>query len=172
MKRAMQNTTPQLQRMLLTLQKYDTEQKYIAGKEKILADTISCASLKETIEVIAGEELEAQLHMAYKNARATSAEIKEVKKETAKDFCLTRIARYVIEGWSTIKYQILTDFKPYWSYKKVLSMINNILFKGRRLIIPTTMRKEVFKQLHQAHMGIQKTKWIAGAKIFCRQINQ
>ena len=68
MKRAMQNTTPYLQRMLLTLQKYDTEQKYIAGKEKILADTISCASLKETIEVIAGEELEAQLHMAYKNA--------------------------------------------------------------------------------------------------------
>lgn len=51
-------------------------------------------------------------------------------------------------------------------------MINNILFKGRRLIIPTLMRKEVFKQLHQAHMGIQKTKWRAGAKIFCPQINQ
>lgn len=54
--------------MLLTLQKYDIEQKYIAGKEKRLEDTISCASLKETTEVIAGEELEAQLHMVYKNA--------------------------------------------------------------------------------------------------------
>ena len=39
MKKAMQNTPPQLQRMLVTLQKYDIELKYIAGKDNILANT-------------------------------------------------------------------------------------------------------------------------------------
>ena len=46
MKKAMQNTQLQLQRMLLTLKKYDIELKYVVGKENILVDTLSCASLK------------------------------------------------------------------------------------------------------------------------------
>ena len=46
MKKAMQNTPLRLQRMLRTLKKYDTELKYVVGKENILVDTLSCASLK------------------------------------------------------------------------------------------------------------------------------
>ena len=42
------------------------------------------------------------------------------------------------------------QIKPYWSYKEDLSIINGILLKGERLIIPSSMRKEVLKQLHQA----------------------
>ena len=34
------------------------------------------------------------------------------------------------------------------------------------------MRKKVLEQLHQAHMGIEKTKWRARATIFWPQINQ
>ena len=65
MKKAMQNTPPRLQRMLLTLQKYDIEPKYIVLKDNILADTSSHASLEETTEDIAEEELEAQVQMVY-----------------------------------------------------------------------------------------------------------
>ena len=43
--------------MLLTLQKYDIELKYIAEKDNMLADTLSHASLKKTTtEDIAEEE--------------------------------------------------------------------------------------------------------------------
>ena len=69
------------------------ELKHIAGKENILADTLSCASLKETTEEIAEEELEAQVHMVYKNAQVTRAKMSEIQEETAKDSCLMRIAR-------------------------------------------------------------------------------
>ena len=34
------------------------------------------------------------------------------------------------------------------------------------------MKKKVLEQLHQAHMGIEKTKWRARATIFWPQINQ
>ena len=44
-------------------------------------------------------------------------------------------------------------------------MINGILFKGERLIIPASMRKEVLKL-------IDRTKWRARATIFWSQINQ
>ena len=51
-------------------------------------------------------------------------------------------------------------------------MINGLLFKGEGLIIPASMRKEVLKQLQQAHMGIERSKWRARVTIFWPQINQ
>ena len=88
------------------------------------------------------EELEAQVHMVYKNARATSAMVKKIQKDTVKDLCLMTIARYVTEGWPTRRDQIPADAKPYWLYKEELSMINGI----ELLIIPPSMRKVLLKQ--------------------------
>ena len=172
MKKALQNTPPRLQRMLLTLQKYDIKLKYLAGKDNIMADTLSRASLEETTADIAEDELEAQVHMVYENAPATNTKMKEIQEETAKDSCLMKIARYVNEGWPANRDQVPPDVNPYWSYKEELSMINGVLFKGESLIIPSTMRKAVLKQLYQAHMGIEKTKWKARASIFWPQIKQ
>ena len=112
MKKTMQSAPSWLQRMLLALQKYDIELKYIARKENILTDTLSHASLKEMIEDIEKEELEAQVHMVYKNAQAISAKMKEIQ-ETAKDSCVMRITRYYTKGWFTRRYQIPADVKSY-----------------------------------------------------------
>ena len=110
--------------------------------------------------------------MVYKNAQATSAKMKEIQEEIAKDSCLIRIVRYATEGWTTRRDQIAADVKPQQSNKEKLSMINGLLFKGEGLIIPASMRKEVLKQLQQAHMGIERSKWRARVTIFWPQINQ
>ena len=39
-----------------------------------------------------------QVHMVYKNVQATSAKMKGIQEETAKDSYLMRITRYVPEG--------------------------------------------------------------------------
>ena len=110
--------------------------------------------------------------MVYKNAQALSVKMKEAQEETAKDSCLMRIARYVNEGQPSRRDQVPVDAKPYWPYKKELSMTNGMLLKDERLTIPLSIRKEVLKQLHQAHMGIERTKWRARTTISWPQINQ
>ena len=55
-KKPLQNTPPPLQIMLLSLQKYDIDLVYLAGKENILADTLSRAHLKETKDDIPEEK--------------------------------------------------------------------------------------------------------------------
>ena len=60
----------------------------------------------------------------------------------------------------------------HWSFREELSIVNGIVFKGERLIILEVMRKKMLEQLHQAHMGIEKTKWRARAAILWPQINQ
>ena len=101
MNKAIQNKPPRLQRLLLTLQKYDIQLKYITGKDNVLAEALSQASLKETAEDIAEEELQTRVHMVYKNAQAASAKMNAIQEETGKDSCLMRIARYVTERWPT-----------------------------------------------------------------------
>ena len=78
-----------------------------------------------------------------------NGKMRKIQEEIAKDSCLVRIARYVTEGWPSRRDQIPADVKPSWSQKEELSMI-----------------KEVLKQLHQAHMGIETTKSRARATTF------
>ena len=172
MKKPLQNTSPRLQRMLLSLQKNDIALVYLAGKENILPDTLSRAHVEETTDDIPEEELTAQVHMVYENAPATKSRLEEIKEETAKEPGLKKVAECIIEGWPNSKDNIPNEAKSYWSFREELSVINRIVFKSERLVTPEVMRKKVLKQLHQAHMGIEKTKWRASATIFLPQINQ
>ena len=172
MKKPLQNTPPRLQRMLLSLQKCNIDLVYLAGKENILADTLSRAHLEETTDDMPEEELTAQVHKLYENAPATKSRLEEVKGETAKDLGLKKVTKCIIEGWPNSKDNIPNEVKSYWSFGEELSVINGIAFKGERLVIPEVMRKKVLEQLHQARMRIEKTKWRARATIFWQQINQ
>ena len=145
--------------------------KYLSGKENILADALSRAHLNETTEDIPEEELAAQVHMIYANAAATKTKLDEIKAETQKDATLMTIHRFIMNGWPKRREDVPDEIKPYWSYKEEMFVINGVMFKGERLIIPTSMRKDVLKLLHQSHMGIEKTKWRARATIFWPSIN-
>ena len=108
--------------------------------------------------------------MIYVNAAATKTKLDEIKAETQKDATLMTIHRFIMNGWPKRREDVPDEIKPYWSYKE-MSVINGVMFKGERLIIPTSMRKDVLKLLHQSHMGIEKTKRRARATIFWPSIN-
>ena len=63
MKQTLQNTPPWEQKLILSLQKYDINLVYLAGKENIFADTLSRTHLEEMTDDIPQEELTAQVHM-------------------------------------------------------------------------------------------------------------
>ena len=152
--------------MLLSLQKYDIDLVSLTGKENILTDALSHLHLEETTDDIPEEKLTAQVHMVYENAPATKSRLEEIKEETAKDPGLKKVMKCIIEGWPNSKDNIPDEAISYWSFREELSTINGIVFKGERLLIAEVMRKKVLEQLHQAHMGIKKTKWRARAIIF------
>ena len=170
MNKQLQNTPPRLQRMLLSSQKYDIDLVYVAKKENNLADTLSRAHLENTADDIPEEQLTAQVHMVCENARTRKSTLEEIKEETAKDPGLKRVPKCITKGWPCSKENVPNEAKLYWSFREELSIINEILFKGERLVIPEVMRKK--EKLHQAHMGLEKTNWRAGATIFWPQINQ
>lgn len=46
----------------------------------------------------------------------------------------------------------------YWTFREELHEAKGILFKGHRIIIPTSMRGEMLRLIHETHMGAEKCK--------------
>ena len=51
-------------------------------------------------------------------------------------------------------------------------MMDGIVLKGERIVVPETMRKYVLNKLHQAHMGMEKMKMRARETVFWPGVNK
>ena len=51
-------------------------------------------------------------------------------------------------------------------------MEDGIIFKGKQVLIPETLRNDILEQLHASHQGIEKTRKLARESVFWSQINQ
>ena len=46
----------------------------------------------------------------------------------------------------------------FWDVRDELTELNGVILRGGRILIPTSMRKEMLETIHQGHMGIEKSK--------------
>ena len=51
-------------------------------------------------------------------------------------------------------------------------MSGGVLFKGRQVIIPQSMRKDILRQLHKGHPGIEKMRLLARQSVYWPNINR
>ena len=79
-----------------------------------------------------------------------------------KDETLSTLKYYTENGWPS-KNKTDRRVAPYRSIRDEISSHEGILLKGNRIIVPTSMRKEIKVILHTGHMGIEKC--INSAKI-------
>ena len=64
--------------------------------------------------------------------------------------------------------------RPYWNYRDEITVIDGIVFKSRKIIIPKALRSEMLGRVHTGHMGVQKCKERARDVLFwpgmCKEI--
>ncbi len=148
-----------LQKMRMRLQGYDFKLVHKKGTEIPVADCLSRFYIKETEPVfdvftVDTEEVQTLEQISPKRVR-------EIQTNTTTDPELQAVIGYVVEGWPDHRSQVESVVKPYFDARDVLSMIDGMVFKGTRVVIPKVMRPEALKILHQAHQGIVKTKQLA-----------
>ena len=61
-------------------------------------------------------------------------------------------------GWLERKRQVDPEILPYWNIKEEISANGDLLLRQDRLIVPTSLRKEMLSQIHSTHLGIEKCK--------------
>ena len=158
-----------LQRMLLRLQRYDIDLQYKPGKEMILANTLSRAHVAEYAEEISEKDMRVQVHLVTANISVSDEQLKKIMTKSLKDESMMKVSQYIRNGWPTQIKQVDSVAKQLWPFREELTIINEIMFKGERIVIPASLQKEILIKLHQSHFGIEKTKLRAGKQYFGKE---
>lgn len=170
MTKPLSSAPARIQRLLLRLQKYQVHVQYKPGKEMHIADTLSRAFLPVTCTL--DNEIEAQVHMVISNLPVSSEKLDEFKKETKNDETLMKLTETVLSGWPKTKSQAAREIQVYWNYREEISAVDGILFKGERIIVPTSMRAEMLKRIHESHLGIESCRRRAREVLFWPGMSQ
>ena len=151
-KKPLASAPKRLQRLLLRLQQYDVDLRYRPGSEMYLADTLSRAFLKNTIQSKAEEEAET-IH-ATDFLPISEPKLREIQAETAQDDTLQQLKKTIISGWPDSKKEAPTCLHPYFLVRDELSAQDGLIFKGQRCVTPLSLRTKIKEKLHGAHTGI------------------
>lgn len=166
------NTCPaRLQRMLLSLQKYDIDLIYKPGKHLIIADTLSRLSVNKTLED--KMELEAHVCVIEKNVTISDVRLQQLINATNDDKELNLIRKYIHNGWPSHISKVPASIKQYYKLRtEITEGSNTLIYYGQRMIIPESWKQKILKNIHTGHLGIIKCIAKANASVFWLNINK
>ena len=94
-----------------------------------------------------------------------------IQQASAQDDHLQKLKNLIIAGWPNTKDMLYANLMAYWLYRDELAVIDGVILKGRHIIIPTNLRRQILEQLHTDHMGMEKTKLLAHESVYWLPIN-
>ena len=167
MKKPLSVAPPRLQRMLLQLQKYDLHVVHVPGKNIPVADTLSRKFIQaEPEDNDTVEDLNIQVHCLFNNMPVTDKKMQQLRQTTAEDPQMQELQSTILEGWPELRQNCKPTISEFWNFRDQLSAIDGIIFKGEKILVPTSLRPEMIQKIHSSHLGIEKTKQRAREILF------
>ena len=161
-KKALVNAPPRLQRLLLRLNNYNTLLQWIPGKEMIFTDHLSRnIGMKELHEPTC-KELDLKIQDIYLNTSDKKCML--LAGETDKDEILVTLKNMIIKGWPEMRDDHPQNLRKFWMYWDELSILDGLVLKGVRIVIPEQCKAEVLGKLHEGHFGIELETQCIGLK--------
>ncbi|BET02330.1 Reverse transcriptase (RNA-dependent DNA polymerase) [Nesidiocoris tenuis] len=160
-KKSILKAPTRLQRMMMRLQRYNLDVKFISGSKMHLADALSRMQLSDSMqesrldEVYAADDIYEELESIQipDNLNISQVSLSRVRQETATDDTLPLLASVIKEGWPATKDRLPASLCEFWDYKHELIVQNGIVFKGDKIVVPRALRSEFIKKIHLCHLG-------------------
>jgi hypothetical protein len=157
-----------IQRMRLKLQPYSFTLIHVSGKSIGLADCLSrLPQPAASGDVIMDEEL-----MVCKADTLSFKWHDRLERATREDENFQTLRTIIFNGWPASKQDLPIAIHPYWDTRDQLSTYNGVVYKGERIVIPSSLREEMLKILHTSHTGMVKTKQRARDMIYWPGLNR
>ena len=150
-----------LQRMLLQLQLYDMIITYRPGKEMLLADALSHLPSRTDTEI----KLDLRVN-AISMSQFTRSHLTKIAAETQRDPILSTVHRLTLNGWPQRCTNVPRIDRNCWDFRDELSIDDDLLMKGERVVIPTSCRDSIMEDLHKNHEGINKAMSLARTCVY------
>ena len=160
-----------IQCILLKLHQYRVQVIYKPGPDIFIADWLSRHNHVE------GKDQPIKEMELWVDVIQTTTDMSEclsmtdLQQASSQDSHIKKLKYFIITGWPNSKDEASEEFKPYWSYRDELAVIDSMVLKSRHIIIPNILKQQVLNQLHINHMGIEKMKLLACKCIYLHSIN-
>ena len=79
----------------------------------------------------------------------------ELRAATASDCALQKLMQVTMKGWPVQKSDSDLDVRAYYNVRHELTVQNGLVFKDCRIVVPTSLRKNIIATVHRSHQGIQ-----------------
>ncbi|XP_064462310.1 uncharacterized protein K02A2.6-like [Ornithodoros turicata] len=151
--------TARLQRLRLHTLEYDFSISHVPGKQLFTANVLS------RNPVIFNGDTDAYLASAIEEYEALTIDLlpasanmlERIRKASAQDKTLTLIAEYCTTQWPPDAV-LSPECRKFASVADELAVVDGLLLRGGRLVIPQAMRHEVLASLHAGHQGVTRCR--------------
>ena len=82
----------------------------------------------------------------------------ELKKETASDPVLAKLITTINNGWHESLKETDPDLQVFFNFREQLIVQYDIVFKGEKIVVPSTLRSDYLNQIHQGYPGLEAMK--------------
>ena len=160
-------TTARLQRYAIFLSSHNYSIEYRKTVQHGNADGLSRLPLALSNTDSTNEDVDTVYYASQLESLPISCD--RVRKETQRDYILSQVLDVVLQG--TLDFPMGNEFKPYKNRCNELTVHQNCLLWGNRVIIPSSLQGEVLTELHRCHPGIVRTKSLARSHVWWPNID-
>lgn len=100
-----------------------------------------------------------------------SLRLQDLRKYADADQEYQQIQQYVRNGFPQHRHQLPEQCRRYWNIRSQLTLDDELIVFGCRLLIPSTMRPKILHELHASHQGAVRTKQRAKLIVYWPGIN-
>lgn len=170
-----------LQMMMMVLQKYNLKFEFIKGSENVVADALSRAPIDEPEQERSFGEKTAFVYeiqeettiqswcksvKLVKYLKISDEILEEVKTATQRDQSMQLLKSHIFNGWPDNAKALREDIRAFHKHKEELAWQDDLVFRGRTIVIPLEMRKKIIEKVHTAHNGIEASQKLAQENVY------
>jgi hypothetical protein len=150
-----------IQRWALILSAYDYAIQYKEGIQNANADALSRLPLPETP---CSTPVPEETILLMELLETTPIRAEQVKNWTKRTPILSRVLKFIKQGWPSKCPDV--ELQPYFQRRDELSVQDDCILWGNRVVVPPQGRRQVVDELHETHPGICKMKSLARSYVW------
>ena len=154
-----------IKRYALYFSNFNFEIEHISGKSNSVADCLSRLPLNLKVDSSEDNDMENILFASLDSP----VDNKTIVEATNNDRLLSQVKYFILNDWPK---KVEGELRPYFCRKLELDIINECVYYGHRVVIPTLLQQTVLKELHSSHEGIVRTKALARSYLWFPKIDK
>lgn len=142
------------------------EAEYAPGKTLVVANMLS--RIPQQGMAHSGDshtDVECYIAAVMSSILVSQTKMDGIQAETAADEQLQVVIRYIKNGWPEHIKHTHSCAREYFPVRHELSVHDELVLRGSRIVIPGLMRSEMLEQIHDSHQGLNKCTMRANTSV-------